>query len=102
SQTGNVPVHVLIDNHEAQIVVGQTLYVELDIDEPAETLCVPIEAVHDEGEGPAITVVREGKAVVLHPQLGVTSGGWVAVDDLVLLGSVSLGVSWSVQIVQSD
>ncbi len=44
-------------------------------------LSVPFGAIHDEGDSPAITVVREGKAVILHPKIGERNGDWVIVSD---------------------
>ena len=78
-QTGNVPVHVLIDNEHGQFVVGQTLNLEIIIETTLKMLAVPQTAIHDEGEGPRVTVVREGKTVVLKPTLGAAHEGWVAV-----------------------
>jgi RND family efflux transporter MFP subunit len=79
-QTGNVPVHVLIDNEHGHLVVGQTLGLEIVVEKTAKTLAVPQTAIHDEGEGPRVTVVREGKTVVLKPTLGAAHEGWVAVS----------------------
>ena len=42
-------------------------------------LQVPAAAIIDMGEGPALTVVRDGKTVVLHPEIGKASKGWVAI-----------------------
>jgi len=80
-QTGNIPLHVLVENAHDELVVGQTLHIEIVVEQPTPSLCVPIEAVHDEGDGPAITVVREDKAVVVHPKLAASDAGWIAVSD---------------------
>lgn len=79
-QTGNIPVRIRIDNRAGDLVVGQTLAVDIEIESDSSKLCVPRDAIHDEGAGPAITVVRDGKAVVLHPQLGTMQDGWIPVD----------------------
>jgi RND family efflux transporter MFP subunit len=80
-QTGNMPVQVLADNSRGDLVVGQTLNMAILVEQPTPTLAVPVAAIHDEGEGSVITVVRDGKAVLLHPQLGATQTGWIAVSD---------------------
>ena len=63
AQTGNVPAHIAVDNLDNRLVIGETLYAEITLDQPESTLAVPLAAVHDEGEGSVITVVRDGKAV---------------------------------------
>jgi HlyD family secretion protein len=80
-QTGNVPVHILVANSHDELVIGQTLHIEVVVEEPAPQLCVPIEAVHDEGDGPAVTVIRDGKATIVHPTLGASDAGWTVVSD---------------------
>ena len=42
-------------------------------------LQVPSSAILDLGEGPMLTVVRDGKTAVLHPEVGDAAEGWVAV-----------------------
>lgn len=81
AQTGSVPIHILVANEGNPLTVGQTVSAELFVGERAATLCVPVDAVRDEGEGAVMTVVREGKAAVLHPQLGSSDGAWTAVLD---------------------
>lgn len=98
AQTGNVPVHILIENPQDELVVGQVIAVTIDLQQPAATLSVPLAAVHDEGEGESITVVRDGKAAVLHPQLGTIQDGWVTIsgtdlkagEPVVVLGAYNL------------
>ena len=92
-QTGNIPVRVRIDNRTGDLVVGQTLAVSIEIESPTNKLCVPQDAIHDEGDDPAITVVRDGKAVVLHPQLGTRQDGWVAVTGTDLKEGEPVAVS---------
>lgn len=79
SQTGNFPVRVLFDNAQQQLGVGQAVRVEIVVDQK-NTLAVPAEAVFDLEEGPALAVVRQGKAVVLHPRLGVRDREWIEVE----------------------
>jgi RND family efflux transporter MFP subunit len=81
AQTGNVPLQILVDNKQGKLIVGQTLTVDVEVTAPTEMLCVPREAIHDEGDDQALTVVRNGKAVVLHPKFGDTADGWVAIVD---------------------
>jgi HlyD family secretion protein len=93
AQSGNVPVQILVDNRDSGLVIGQSCNVDIDIAAPSHMLCVPLEAVHDEGERPAITVVREGKAVVLHPTLGERDANGVAVSDTDLKEGELIAVS---------
>lgn len=81
-QTGNVAVDIAVDNSQGRFVVGETLNVEIVVNEPEEGWAVPVAAMHDEGEGNVITVVRDGKAVILNPQFGQSENGWVAVTDV--------------------
>ena len=87
SQTGNVPVDISVKNHNRELVVGETVYVDVAVGDPIASLAVPASAVHDEGEGPSVTIVRDGKAVVMHPQVGETHGGWTAISG----GDLSVG-----------
>ncbi|HMB06080.1 MAG TPA: efflux RND transporter periplasmic adaptor subunit [Isosphaeraceae bacterium] len=79
-QTGNLPVRVLVDNPEGRLTVGLTVGVTLAVNERPGVLEVPAVAILDLGEGPVLGVVRDGKTVVLHPEVGVAHGGWVAVS----------------------
>ncbi len=81
AQTGNVPIEIAVANSDNVLVIGQVVHVDIDVTESKPTLAVPETAVHDEGDGAAITVVREGKAVVLHPTLGPRAAGWIAVSE---------------------
>lgn len=83
-QTGNVPVQILVQNNGNMLFVGQTLAADVFLTEPTKMLCVPTQAVHDEGSGNAITVVRDGKAMVLQPQFGISDGTWTAVSNVKL------------------
>ena len=48
----------------------------ITVDERKGALQVPAVAVLDLGEGPVLNVVRDGKSVVLHPEVGTPHGGW--------------------------
>jgi RND family efflux transporter MFP subunit len=78
-QTGNLPVHVLVDNPEGLLTVGETVQVTVTVEEREGVLQVPSAAIFDEGEGPILTVVRDGKTVLLHPEVGPPHEGWVEV-----------------------
>lgn len=80
TQTGNLPVRILVDNPEGRLALGETVRVAITVDEKAGVLQVPAVAIFDQGEGPVLTVVREGKSVLLHPELGSPHEGWVAVS----------------------
>ena len=79
-QTGNLPVHVLVDNPSGRLTLGQTIRVTITVEERADVLTVPVAAVVDQGEGPVLSVVRDGKTVALHPELGAPHGGRVEVS----------------------
>ena len=79
-QTGNLPVLILVENPEGRLTVGQTMGVTITVGEQSEVLEVPSNAIIDQGEGPVLTIVREGKTVALHPELGTSHQGWVAVS----------------------
>lgn len=81
AQSGNLPVRVLVDNPEGRLSVGQILDTTIIVEKQPDTLCVPLQAIYDEGEGPLLNVVRDGKSAVLQPTLGTVRDGWVAVSD---------------------
>lgn len=81
AQTGNYAVRCLVDNAEAPLAIGQTVNVSITIHEGTRLLGVPAAAVFDVGEGPVLCVVRDGKSVQLHPHVGISDEGWVAVAD---------------------
>ena len=54
--------------------------VTITVDEHSGVLEVPSAAILDQGEGPVLTVVRDGKTVALHPEVGTSQGGWVAIS----------------------
>jgi RND family efflux transporter MFP subunit len=80
AQTGNLPVRVLVDNPEARLTIGQSVRVSIVVEEHKAALQVPAAAILDLGEGPVLSVVRDGKSVVLHPELGSSQGGWTQVS----------------------
>jgi RND family efflux transporter MFP subunit len=84
-QTGNVPVRVLVENPEKQLRLGQTVTVVITVLKRSDVLAVPIEAITDQAEGPLLSVVRDGKAVLKVPQIGDKDQGWVELtyaDDI--------------------
>jgi membrane fusion protein (multidrug efflux system) len=78
-QTGNVPVRVLVDNPQGRLRLGQMITVAITVDEKPNLLAVPVAAISDLGEGPLLSVVRNGKSVLLYPQLGRKDQQWVEV-----------------------
>jgi RND family efflux transporter MFP subunit len=78
-QTGSLPVRVLVDNAQRQLTLGQVVSVSITVGRK-EVLAVPVAAVHDLGEGPLVSVLREGKIVVLHPAIGLADRRWVEVS----------------------
>jgi RND family efflux transporter MFP subunit len=86
SQTGNLPVRVLVDNPEGRLTIGQTVRVVATVAEQRDVVQVPAGAILDLGEGPLVGVVRDGKAVMLHPSVGTEHNGWVAISGTDLKG----------------
>lgn len=80
AQTGNLPVLIMVENPDGRLTLGQTMGVTITVAEHSGVLEVPSTAVLDQGEGPVLTVVREDKTVALHPELGISQGGWVTVS----------------------
>ncbi len=79
-QTGNLPIHILVDNPEGRLTIGESTRVSIVMEEHKAVLQVPVAAILDLGEGPVFSVVRDGKAIVLHPEVGAAHDGWVAVS----------------------
>ena len=79
-QTGNLPIRVLVDNPLRRLTIGESIRVEIVVEEHQAVLQVPAVAVLDLGEGPVLSVVRDGKSVVLHPEVGTSHEGWVGVS----------------------
>ncbi len=81
AQTGNLPVRCRIENGDGRLAIGQTVRLTIVVEQERKSLSVPTVAIYDLGEGPLLNVVREGKTVELHPNLGTSHEGWVAVSD---------------------
>jgi RND family efflux transporter MFP subunit len=80
AQTGNLPVMILVENADGRLTLGQTMRVTITGSEHSGVMEVPSPAILDLGEGPVMSVVREGKIAVLHPELGTTHQGWMAIS----------------------
>jgi multidrug efflux pump subunit AcrA (membrane-fusion protein) len=78
-QTGNLQVLVLVDNPASKLAIGETVGVTITVAERPGVLQVPSAAILDLGEGPTLTVVRDGKTALLHPEVGKAGKGWTAV-----------------------
>jgi RND family efflux transporter MFP subunit len=79
-QTGSLPIHVLVDNPQGRLTIGQSVQVSIIVDERKAVLQVPAAAVLDLGEGPVLYIVRDGKSVVLHPEAKTPHQGWIEVS----------------------
>jgi len=79
-QTGNLPIHVLVDNPQGRLTIGQSVQVSIIVDERKGVLQVPAAAVLDLGEGPVLYIVRDGKSVVLHPEVRTPHQGWMEIS----------------------
>jgi RND family efflux transporter MFP subunit len=80
AQTGNLPIHVLVDNPQGRLTIGESVRVSIIVDERKAVLQVPAVAVLDLGEGPVLSVVRDGKTAVLHPEAKTSHQGWMEVS----------------------
>ncbi len=96
-QTGNFPVRVLLDNAQQRLGVGQTVALAITVREKQSALVVPANAVFDLEEGALLNVVRDGKSVALHPEVGIRDKQWVEVQgtDLKVGESVITQGGWS-------
>ncbi len=81
-QTGNLPIRILVDNPQGRLTIGESIQVSIVVDEHKAVLQVPAAAILDLGEGPVLAVVRDGKSVVLHPEVGAAHDGWVEVSGI--------------------
>jgi len=84
AQTGNLPVHVLVENPKGLLTLGQTVQVTITVSEKPNVLTVPVAAIVDQGEGPVLSVIRGGKTVSLHPEIGSSHAGRVEVSKIEL------------------
>ncbi len=78
-QTGNYAVRILMDNDGTRLRLGQVVKANILLKTDEAQLAVPEAAIFDQGEGPVLAVVRDGKIKLLHPELGATDSGNVAV-----------------------
>ncbi|HKI19433.1 MAG TPA: efflux RND transporter periplasmic adaptor subunit [Isosphaeraceae bacterium] len=79
-QTGNLPIRILVDNAQGILTIGQSIRVSIVVDAHKTALQVPAAAILDLGEGPTLSIVRYGKSVVLHPEVGASHEGWTEVS----------------------
>jgi len=79
-QTGNLPIRVLVDNPRGRLTIGQSVQVSIVVEERKAVLQVPAAAVLDLGEGPVLCIVRDGKSVVLHPEVRMPHQGWMEIS----------------------
>ena len=109
-QTSNLPIRVLVEKVEGRLPLGLIVQVTINRGYRKDVLQVPVAAVLDPGEGPVIEVVRQGKSVVLHPQVGMTHDGWVVVagtdlkegEEVIVEGGYSLPEGTPVKVVRED
>ncbi len=80
-QSGNLPIRVLVDNPQGRLTIGESVRVSIVVSEQKAVLQVPSAAILDLGEGPVLSVVRDGKSVVLHPEVGASNDGWVGISS---------------------
>jgi len=79
SETGLLPVRVGVANRGGQLRLGMVIAVELVVDRVADALAVPEAALIPADAGTTLVVVRDGKAVVLKPTVGLRQNGLVEV-----------------------
>ncbi len=79
-QTGNIPVHVLVENPKEVLTLGEMVAVEIIVNETPDQILIPFAAVLDQGEGAVVHVIREGKSKPLHPKPGASHDGWIQVS----------------------
>ncbi len=80
SLTGNLPVRMLLENADQRLAIGQTVSVSIVVAEHTKALVVPSAALIDLGDGPVVVVVREGKAIQLHPAAVSLHGAWTIIS----------------------
>lgn len=73
-QTGNYAVRILMDNEGGRLRLGQVVKATIVLRTEEPQLAVPEAAIFDQGEGPLLAVVREGKIRLLHPELRTRTG----------------------------
>jgi membrane fusion protein (multidrug efflux system) len=87
SQTGNLPVHIKVENSGDRFAVGEVVWAAITVAEKKDVLVVPRAALFDVGDGPELNVIRDGISVRLRPRLGLRDARWV---EIVGDGSESL------------
>ena len=78
-QTGNYAVRILMENEGNRLRLGQVVKANVLLKTENSQIAVPEAAIFDQGAGPLLAVVRDGKIKVLHPELGASEAGNVAV-----------------------
>lgn len=78
-QTGNYAVRILMENEGGRLRLGQVVKATIVLKSEQSQIAVPEAAIFDQGEGPSLAVVRDGKLKLLHPELGASEDGNVAV-----------------------
>ncbi len=109
-QTGNLPIRALVDNPDGRLTIGQSIRVSVVLAAHEPILQVPSGAVLDLGDGPVLSVVREGKSVVLHPEVGATHDGWTEVagtdlkpgEPVIVDGGYNLPGETAVKVLEGD
>jgi HlyD family secretion protein len=86
TQTGNLPVKVLLSDPTGALALGLTVQVDFIVGERPEALVVPETAVVDFEGRPFVYVVRDGKAVRLAPTFGLRQQGLVEIQDALRAG----------------
>jgi RND family efflux transporter MFP subunit len=80
-QTGNYAVRILMENDGTRLRLGQVVKATVVLKSEQAQIAVPEAAIFDQGEGPLLAVIRDGKLKLLHPELGATEDGNVAVTQ---------------------
>ncbi len=79
-QTGNLPIRIVVDNPDGRLTIGQSIRASIVVDAHKTAIQVPAAAILDLGEGPILSVVRDGKSVIVHPEVGASNAGWTEVS----------------------
>jgi RND family efflux transporter MFP subunit len=79
AQTGNLPVHVTIDNSDNRFAVGEVVSAAITVAEKKDVLAVPRQALFDVGDGQELNAIRDGSSIRVKPELGLRDAHWVEV-----------------------
>jgi len=79
SQTGNLPVHITIDNSDNRFAVGEVVSAAITVAEKKDILAVPRAALFDVGDGQELNAIRDGSSVRVKPELGLRDADWVEI-----------------------